>query len=113
MTYLLIAATTVSIPSVVANQLGIRIGDLSYFQDEDEPPPPPKEAEQLVSYEEALSRSTSTEPTPQELEEFAPFKASYGRSYVALPDPIVMSMRGKLVAMQGGDKPAKKTAGGH
>jgi len=111
--YLLSAATAVTVPSVVANQLGIRIGDLSYFAAEDEPPPPPEEAQQLVSYEEALAKAADTPETPTEEEEMAPKPSSYGRSYVALPDATLVAVRGRLVKLTGGDSAAKKSSGGH
>lgn len=112
--YMLAAATAVSVPGIVANQLGWRIGDLSMFaQETTEPPPQPEgAAPQLVSYE---TMDASEEEPPAELpedEDMLPRAVHPGASYVALPPDTVMAMRDKILAMRG-DAPAKKPAGGH
>ena len=109
--YLLSAATAVSVPGIVANQMGLRIGDLSMFAQEETEELPPEAAPQLVSYETVESED---DPPPEDLpvdEAFLPRPITRGKSYVALPEETLVMMRDKLVARRGDG--ASKSGGDH
>ncbi|MBY6167477.1 hypothetical protein KUW14_16615 [Pseudooceanicola nitratireducens] len=110
--YMLSAAAAVSVPGIVANQLGWRIGDLSMFAQEEAEPLPPEAAPQLVSYETADEEEDAAAAETPIDEEFLPRQVTLGGSFVALPDPTLTAMRDKLVAMRGGTTDSKKS-GGH
>lgn len=109
--YLLGAATAVSVPGVIANQLGFRIGDLSMFASE-ETDTQTEAAPQLVSYEEALAKAAETQENSVLEDDMIPKRVSLGRSYVALPDTTMASVRDRLTRLPG-QKDRQKSSGDH
>ena len=110
--YIISAAAVVSVPGIVANQMGLRIGDLSMFAQEDTEPPPPEAAPQLVSYEKSKN-GDEAEEINEVNEEDLPRKVMRGASFVAFSDDKILMIREKLLAARG-DAPAEpRKNGGH
>ncbi|EAQ02003.1 hypothetical protein OB2597_20301 [Pseudooceanicola batsensis HTCC2597] len=109
--YLMAAATAVTLPGIVANQMGMRIGDLSMFEDEAEEEQPDGPAPQLVIYEDSEADPAAEVPVDEEM---LPRRVKRTGSFVALPDPVLVAMRDRILAERGeAPEPEPEKGGGH